>query len=90
MAEEINHPPHYGGEGDPFETINVIEAWNLNFNLGNCVKYISRAGRKMGESHVTALKKAKFYLEREIANRMKQESKIIHPVTTVEVMKKEK
>lgn len=83
MAEEVNHPLHYGGEDDPYETIKVIEAWRLNFNLGNCIKYISRAGNKMGESHVTALKKAEFYLKREIEARMKQPSKIIHPVTTV-------
>lgn len=69
MGEEVNHPKHYGGEDNPYEVIKVIEAWNLNFNLGNCVKYISRAGKKMGESPVTALQKAKFYLEREIAAR---------------------
>jgi hypothetical protein len=72
VSDDVNHPKHYGGADNPYETIKVIEAWRLNFNLGNAVKYISRAGSKMGESPVTALQKAKFYLEREIEARMKQ------------------
>ena len=35
MREKVNHPPHYGGEGNPYEAIKVIEAWNANFNMGN-------------------------------------------------------
>lgn len=61
----VNHPNHYGGEDNPYEAIKVIEAWELGFNLGNTVKYISRAGKK--ESKVVDLKKAKWYLEREIS-----------------------
>ena len=33
----INHPKHYGGD-KPYEAINVIEAWCLDFHLGNVVK----------------------------------------------------
>lgn len=44
--ELIDHPKHYGGKDNPYETIKVIEAWGLGFNLGNVVKYISRAGKK--------------------------------------------
>jgi hypothetical protein len=62
-AEAVNHPSHYGGD-TTYETIKVIEAWGLNFNLGNSVKYISRAGKK-GDT-LEDLKKARFYLEREI------------------------
>jgi hypothetical protein len=40
----------------------------LGFNLGNCVKYVSRAGKKDPAAHVEDLKKARFYLDREIAN----------------------
>ena len=64
MAETINHPAHYGGADNPYETIKVIEAWKLNFNLGNCVKYISRAGQK-GDK-LEDLYKARWYLNREI------------------------
>lgn len=70
MAEKVNHPPHYGGEGNPYEAIKVIEAWGLGFNLGNTVKYISRAGKK--DEIVQELEKAKWYLEREIQNLKKK------------------
>lgn len=63
-AETVNHPAHYGGKDDPYETIKVIEAWQLDFNLGNTVKYISRAGKK--GSYLEDLKKAAWYLQREI------------------------
>lgn len=43
--KNVNHPSHYA-EGRKYEPIDVIEDWELGFNLGNTVKYISRAGRK--------------------------------------------
>jgi hypothetical protein len=61
--ETINHPRHYGGD-TTYETIKVIEAWGLNFRLGNCVKYISRAGAKGNKRQ--DLEKALWYLQREI------------------------
>jgi hypothetical protein len=66
MKESINHPEHYG-EGI-YEAINVIEAWNLGFSLGNVVKYLSRAGKKDPEREIEDLEKAKWYLERHIQN----------------------
>lgn len=66
MAEAVNHPAHYGGSENPYEAIKVIEAWKLGFCLGNTVKYIARAGKKGSE--VEDLKKARWYLDREIAN----------------------
>jgi len=63
MAEKVNHPDHYGGESNPYEAIKVIEAWDLNFHLGNVVKYISRAGKKSKNS-IEDLKKAEWYLSR--------------------------
>jgi hypothetical protein len=62
----VNHPSHYGGADNPYEAIKVIEAWELGFNLGNTVKYVSRAGKK--GSKIEDLKKARFYLDREISN----------------------
>ena len=60
--EMINHPSHYN-QGK-YEAIDVIEDWQLNFNLGNTVKYISRAGHK--DDIIQDLKKASWYLDREI------------------------
>ena len=60
--EMVNHPSHYNM--GKYEAIDVIEDWQLNFNLGNTVKYISRAGHK--DDIVQDLKKALWYLEREI------------------------
>lgn len=68
MTEAVDHPPHYGGADNPYEAIKVIEAWGLGFNLGNTVKYISRAGKKVPAHFVEDLKKARWYLDREIQN----------------------
>jgi len=64
-TSEIEHPIHYGGADNPYEAIKVIEAWQLGFNLGNCLKYISRVGKK-GDA-LTDLRKARWYLDRHIA-----------------------
>jgi hypothetical protein len=61
--EAINHPRHYGGD-TTYEAIKVIEAWELGFCLGNTLKYICRFGKK--GSTVDDLKKALWYLDREI------------------------
>lgn len=51
MSDQINHPDHYGGEDNPYETIKVLKSW-MNpeqyegFLLGNAIKYLSRAGKK--------------------------------------------
>ena len=66
--EMVNHPSHYGGEDNPYEAIKVIEAWDLDFCLGNVVKYISRAGKKNKECLLEDLEKAAWYLNREISN----------------------
>ena len=61
-VDMVNSPPHYTAGG--VETIDFIEAKGLNYNLGNAVKYITRAGLK--GDRVEDLKKAKWYIEREI------------------------
>ncbi len=61
----VDHPAHYGGADNPYEAIKVIEAWGLGFCLGNTVKYIARAGKK--GYLVEDLKKASWYLDREIS-----------------------
>lgn len=61
--DPINNPSHYA-EGRQYEPIAVIEDWQLNYRLGNAVKYISRAGRK--QNAIEDLRKAVWYIEREI------------------------
>lgn len=61
----VDHPAHYGGAGNPYEAIKVIDAWCLGFSLGNAVKYIMRAGRKTPDA-LEDLRKARWYLDHEI------------------------
>ena len=63
--DPITNPAHYGGLDNPYQTILVIEAWGLGYCLGNVLKYISRAGKK--DDALQDLKKARWYLDREIA-----------------------
>jgi hypothetical protein len=65
-APAVDHPAHYGGDST-YETIKVIEAWGLDFALGNAVKYISRAGKKDATKTLEDLEKARWYLDRRIA-----------------------
>lgn len=64
--EYVAHPSHYGGEDNPYESIKVIQAWNLDFELGSTIKYISRSGKKPNESLLRDLRKARQYLDFEI------------------------
>ena len=63
-VDSVNHPPHYKVGG--IETIDFIEAKSLNYNLGNVVKYLTRADHK--GSKLVDLKKAQWYLNREVSN----------------------
>lgn len=60
--DNINHPVHY--TFGKYETIDVIEDWQLGYHLGNAVKYISRAKHKGKE--LEDLKKARWYITRYI------------------------
>lgn len=62
VKETVNHPNHYNVGG--IEVIDFIESWNLGFSLGNAIKYIARAPYKNNE--LEDLKKAKWYINREI------------------------
>ena len=64
---DVDHPDHYGGKENTYEAIKVIEAYNLNFSLGNVIKYVLRAGKKNSDT-VEDLKKARWYIERQIEN----------------------
>jgi len=63
MSDEVNHPGHYGGADNPYETIKVLEAWltpeeYVGFLKGNALKYLSRHRQKGG---LKDLKKAQWY-----------------------------
>jgi len=62
MDDPVNHPSHYKVGG--IETIDFIEAKKLNYNMGNAVKYITRAEHKGNKKQ--DLEKAVWYLNREI------------------------
>ena len=66
MSDTVNHPAHY--TDGRIEVIDFIEDKKLGFHLGNAVKYISRAGKKDPNKTIEDLQKAKWYLERAIAN----------------------
>ena len=61
---QVDHPNYYSKGG--IEAIDYIDAHSLNFNLGNVVKYVTRAGHKEDEDTLTALRKALWYLKHEI------------------------
>ena len=64
MNDIVNHPSHY--TYGKIEVIDAIEAWGLNFHRGNAVKYIARAGKKDPTKEIEDLKKAEWYIHREI------------------------
>ena len=64
QPDVVNHPPHYKIGG--IETIDFIEAKGLDYNLGNVVKYITRADHKGNK--LQDLEKARWYLDRAISN----------------------
>jgi len=63
-SDPVNHPAHYKVGG--IETIDFIEAKKLSYNIGNVVKYLTRADHK--GNRLQDLRKAQWYLEREIWN----------------------
>lgn len=79
MTDNVNHPQHYTSHPSGVECITVVE--NMTFNVGNAIKYLWRAGLKIEkipemcstevtqrakEKHLEDLKKARWYIEREI------------------------
>lgn len=64
LNDAVNHPSHY--TDGKIEVIDFIEDKNLDFCLGNAVKYISRAGKKDPAKEIEDLKKAVWYINRRI------------------------
>ena len=74
MNKNVEHPDHYGGEENPFEVIKIIEHYQLDFHIGNTLKYIIRSGKKDSNKEVEDLEKAAWYLQRKI-NKLKETKK---------------
>lgn len=64
MNDKVNHPSHYNAHASGIECITITE--HMNFNLGNAMKYVWRAGLKSAED-ITDLEKSVWYIQREIA-----------------------
>lgn len=72
--DPVNHPAHY--TFGKIEVIDVIEDWKLTFHLGNAVKYIARSPYK--GTQISDLRKARWYLEREIDRLQIQKEPIVY------------
>lgn len=70
MNDAINHPQHYTSHPSGIECIQVTE--HMNFNIGNAIKYLWRDGLK--GSGLDDLRKAAWYVNREIQRRVAQEA----------------
>jgi hypothetical protein len=64
MTDMVNHPSHYTSDPSGVECIDVTR--HRNFNIGNAIKYLWRAGLKDEGNHTEDLKKAIFYINDEI------------------------
>lgn len=69
--------PDYYTKGRKYEPKDVIRDWDLNFNLGNVVKYVSRAGRKDPNTLIEDLLKARDYIQFELDALMNEENEDI-------------
>ena len=67
MNDPVNHPVHYTDHPSGVECIQITE--HMNFNLGNAIKYIWRSDLK--GKRIEDLKKAVWYINREIEKRSK-------------------
>ena len=66
IVDPVNHPAHY--TTGKIEVIDFIEDKELDFPLGNAVKYIARAGKKDPSKEIEDLEKAIWYIRRKINN----------------------
>jgi hypothetical protein len=74
--EKVNQPEHYQGKGG-MTVIQIIQAYECNFAVGNVIKYMLRAGKKPDEDALIDLNKALKYLEFEIEERTPTEKRIV-------------
>ena len=68
MTDSVDHPKHYTSHPSGVECIQIAE--HMGFSLGNALKYIWRADEKHGDGGIEDLRKARWYLDREIQRRV--------------------
>ena len=74
--DNVNHPSHYTSHPSGIECIEITK--HYNFCIGNAIKYLWRAGLKKSsslsdtEKHIEDLKKAKWYIDKEIESLQSQ------------------
>lgn len=73
----VDHPSHYTSHPTGIECIDVVEAFN--FNVGNAIKYLWRAGLKEGTDEIEDLQKALWYVQREITRRSEEKRRSDDP-----------
>ncbi|HPB63526.1 MAG TPA: DUF3310 domain-containing protein [Mesotoga sp.] len=88
LPEGVDHPAHYNQHASGIECIDVVEGFN--FNRGNAIKYIWRAGEKGGtiRAEIQDLEKARWYIAREIERLQREADRIPggdHGRTTIDV-----
>ena len=82
MTDPVNTPPHYMAHASGVECIQITE--HMNFCLGNAIKYVWRAGLKSSDA-VEDLRKARWYIDREIARLERQQwTSQVQPQTSTE------
>jgi hypothetical protein len=64
VSDPVNHPSHYTDHPSGVECITIVE--HFSFCIGNAIKYLWRAGEKDGAPELQDLKKARWYIDREI------------------------
>lgn len=64
MTDPVDHPSHYNQHPSGVECIDIVE--HMTFNVGNAVKYVWRSGLKDDKTEIEDLRKAAWYLNREI------------------------
>jgi hypothetical protein len=74
VNDPVNHPSHYTSHPSGVECIQITE--HMSFNLGNALKYIWRCDLK--KDAIEDLKKAEFYIRREIQLRENRENRGNH------------
>jgi hypothetical protein len=72
-VDQVNHPQHYTTHPSGIEAIQITR--HMNFNLGNAIKYIWRAGIKDESKTIQDLEKAIFYIKDEI-NKLEGKSSV--------------
>ena len=64
MADNVDHPTHYNAHPSGVECIDIVE--HMTFNTGSAIKYLWRAGLKEHAPTIEDLRKARWYIDREI------------------------